>query len=66
MGGQASSYEWISYRNKRYSIENVVNAIVIVYDDIIATLVGEHSTTYRETESLCCTLEPNLTLCQLY
>ena len=45
---------WICHENKRHSIGNTVNNIVIV---LHGDSCGEHSIMHKEVESLCCTPE---------
>lgn len=57
--------EWTSHRNKRYSIGSMVSGtIIVLYSDSRYTC--DHSITNRIVDSLCCTLETNVTLCLNY
>lgn len=48
----------ISYRDEKYSIENVVNNVVIMlYGNY--TYLGKHCIRYRIVELLCCITETN-------
>ena len=58
--------ECITHGNKRYNIENIVSGIVIAsYGDDGSYTYSEHSITYREVASLCCTPETYI-LYELY
>ena len=53
--------------NRRCTVGNMVNEIVVVvYGDSWQLHCGEHSRTYRDVDSLCCTYEANVALCVQY
>ena len=56
--------EWISNGNKRHSIRNVVNDIVMAISGTDGSYAcGEQSIMYELVKSSCCIPETNITLC---